>query len=161
MKFSTLVLAACILVVVPLSAWPSGRQAPEVISARRIEIKDANGKVRMVLGVDDKGESSIRMMNSKGAKRAEIAVNEEGDPSFSFLDEGGMPLVQFGVDSKERSTSFYLAEKGPHASIQMTVANGRFVSVYRAKEGRAVLEMMEGKPTFFLQKGSKVKKLTP
>jgi len=93
------------------------------VRARRFELVDDRGRVRMVLGTQsDNGAPGLLVSDSAGRPRIALHVSPEDAPAFDLLDESGAPRIHVALDtdgapmltlfgSTERATQAWLDHK--------------------------------------------------
>ena len=64
-----MLIAACLLGEILGSRAASAADGPKEVEAERIVLKDKNGKVRMVLGMNAQGDPEITMQDVNGMDR--------------------------------------------------------------------------------------------
>ncbi len=75
-----------------LAIWirpaPSSLASPEALQVRKIEVVDADGNIRLRLGVATDGTPSVRLYDAAGIRRLELTVADEG-PGVTVFDAQG------------------------------------------------------------------------
>ena len=92
-------LAAAILVFPPHSQAAQNAQPPyPVLRAERFEVVDAQGALRMRLGVEQSGAANVVVYDPSGRLRLAVGLADDGQPVMGFWDPAGQPRLGAGFD---------------------------------------------------------------
>ncbi len=70
---------------------------PKLVRAQKFDLVDAQGRVRAVLSVNDKGSPELRLVDKEGRGRATLGLQDDGSPGLALWDEGGMARTVLDV----------------------------------------------------------------
>lgn len=156
-------LAALVVALAALGvAWASG--AADRVEARSVAVVDDEGRTRAVLGADDQGRVSLRLLEPSGRAAATLEAGDES-PELNLQGEEGQVRLGLGdVVENGAGLSFYdtgdqlrvglafssgvgsnmvLGDQDGNAGVQMALdAQGPFVTL-RAPDGSVIWAVPE------------------
>jgi len=97
---ASLVSATLSIVTMALLGAPSPRAVQaqgSVIRAERVEIVDAQGMLRMRLGVEPTGAANLVVYDPAGQLRLAMGLADVGQPVLGFWDPAGQPRLGMGI----------------------------------------------------------------
>jgi hypothetical protein len=74
------------------------QQAYPVLRAERFEVVDAQGALRMRLGVEQSGAANVVVYDPSGRMRLAVGLADDGQPVMGFWDPAGQPRLGAGFD---------------------------------------------------------------
>jgi hypothetical protein len=136
------------------------------VRARRFELVDESGRVRVVLGTQsDNGAPGLLISDSAGRPRIALHVSPEDAPAFDLLDASGAPRIHVALDtdgapvvtlfgSTERATQALLGVSADgSAHLRLVSPDGRTRLFFSLQpDGTPYLALMdpEGRPKLSL-----------
>lgn len=70
------------------------------LEASLFEVVDANGNVKIQLGMDNDGQPVLMLFDDEGQRREIMSQSEDGTPIFIMSDKNNTPRLIFGVDEE-------------------------------------------------------------
>ena len=67
--------------------------------ATELQLKDKNGKLRLVIGVGDTDDPFMGFIDKYGVRRARICIGQTGTPNIDLTDEQGKQRIVLGMDA--------------------------------------------------------------
>ena len=93
------------------------KNIPEIVAARLV-IPDAAGTPRIVLGLDDRGEPSVRLFDRNGNQRAFLALSSERE---NATGQDPVTRAHFRLAASDEQTLIDLtAFEGGYGTIELT-----------------------------------------
>ena len=77
----------------------SAQENPETISSTLYSVVDADGNIKVQLGVDDDGQPLLALFDKNGNRREVMSLTTDGTPMFIMIDSSNTPRMVFGVDN--------------------------------------------------------------
>jgi hypothetical protein len=87
------VLSVAVFVLLGVAVQQAVSQ-PEVLRARRIEVVDTAGRLRIALGVASDGSPGLGFWDTTGRVRIALVVDPDGSPGLSLHDAAGRALFR-------------------------------------------------------------------
>jgi hypothetical protein len=118
-----------------------GNVAEERIRARRIELVDDEGNVRMILGGGKRGEGGPRvdLYDENGKWRVSLGLTQLGDTVLGFYDEDGKRRAGVGTNSEGTSELLLSDASGVRAGIGVYPGGAAELSIYDGSGNRRAL----------------------
>jgi hypothetical protein len=118
-----------------------GNVTEERIRARRIELVDDEGNVRMILGGGKRGEHGPRvdLYDENGKWRASLGLTDIGDAVLGFYDEDGKRRAGVGASSEGTSELLLSDASGVRAGIGVYPGGAATLDIYDGSGNRRAL----------------------
>jgi hypothetical protein len=92
-------------------------QVADVVESRRFVLRDGDGHVRGVLGVNNDGASRLVLQDRDGRERLRLALLADGSPGMSFADREGRSRAVLGLLADETSTLVFADRSGKTRAV--------------------------------------------
>ena len=88
-------LFVCLRVCSPMPAYAQdgGHQVLDLIRARRVEITDTAGKIRLFMATNNQGVASIAILDGTGVSRINMTVAQDGTSTYYQYQPPGQPAA--------------------------------------------------------------------
>ena len=128
-------LAAAFVVVAARHGMPGF--VPELAEARQFALRDAQGRVRAVLGTTKEGNVQFMLQDVGGRDRLRLSVLPDGGAGVAFVDSAGRSRMVLGL-LPDQSASVVLADPGGKTRTVLGLgANGSSTIIFADKGGTA------------------------
>ena len=143
-KWAIVVVVLVVLAAVA-TAYAAGKTAApvqEVVRAKRFELVDAEGRVRIEIGmggVDRRWQTpGVRLLDQKGNVRATLEVYPQGHPNLTLRDEKGEVRAMLALAFDDSPVIWMYDEKGKTRAVGGLGSDGSPILTLRDKEGEAI-----------------------
>jgi hypothetical protein len=89
----------------------------EVIEAKRFVLRDGEGHVRAIIGVNQDNSSRIVLQDRDGRERLRLSLLADGSPGVSFTDREGKSRAVLGLLPDETSTLVFADRWGKTRAV--------------------------------------------
>ncbi len=116
-------LVSSILTLILLTS--AAAPGPKTLDAEKLVLRDAKGKIRMLLGASGDEEPSLKLMDKDGQIRTHLSQTTNGAVVFTLNDQSGESRIGLDLDQNDR-TSLTLEDQEKRFQICLFVkADGR------------------------------------
>jgi hypothetical protein len=113
-----------------------GRLA-EVVEAERFVVRDGEGHVRAVIGVNQDGASRIVLQDRDGRERLRLSLLPDGSPGMTFADREGRSRAVLGLLPDETSTLVFADRWGMTRAVLGLSPDESSTLVFADRNGEA------------------------
>lgn len=95
----------------------SANAVAEVVEANRFVLRDSDGHVRAVMGVNQDGSARVALQDRDGRERLRLSLLADGSPGISFTDREGKSRAVLGLLPDETSALVFADRWGKTRAV--------------------------------------------
>jgi hypothetical protein len=133
MGLGALMLLATASMLISLRAGTG--QVAEAVEANRFVLRDADGHVRAVLGLNPDGATRLVLQDRDGRERLRLSLLADGSPGVSFTDREGRTRAVLGLLPDETSSLVFADRWGKTRAVLGLSADESSTLVFADRNG--------------------------
>jgi hypothetical protein len=120
-----------------ISIQMSAGGVAEVVEANRFVLRDTEGHVRGVMGLNADGSSRFVLQDRDGRERLRLNLLADGSPGMAFTDREGKSRVVMGLLSDETATLVFADRWGQTRAVLGLAADESSTLVFANRSGES------------------------